>query len=179
MNIYRTTSNKSLCQKNRVIFGRLKKQKLDKGFTLFELLAVLAVMAILGALAVPNIISWQKKARLRGAVNNLRGDLLMAKSQAIKEHTTVTIQFMTNGYTATTAGGQTFLDRDFPAGVSLNLAAAGTFLDDDGDGNPDTTFNSRGIPTPGVAGNLGSVQVQGETGSRVVSINMTGRVDAS
>ena len=150
--------------------------KATAGFTLFELLAVLGIIAVLTAIAVPNLIAWQTNAKLRGAVNNLTGDLQMAKSRAIKQHTTVTVQFTANGYTITTAGGQVFRNREMPAGVTFG---ANTFLDSDGDGNPDTSFNSRGIPSPGVAGDLGSVVIQGADNNRLVRVNMTGRIEVT
>ena len=151
-----------------------KQAKATAGFTLFELLTVLGIIAVLAIIAVPNMIAWQTNAKLRGAVNNLVGDFQMAKSRAIKQHTTVTVQFTTNAYTITTADGQVFRDREMPAGVTFG---ANTFLDSDADGNRDTSFNSRGIPSPGVPGDLGSVVIQGSNNSRQVSINMTGRIE--
>jgi type IV fimbrial biogenesis protein FimT len=146
------------------------------GFTLFELLTVLGIIAILGAIAVPNLISWQTKAKLRGAVNNLTGDLQMAKSRAIKQHTTVTVQFTVNGYTITTTDGQVFRNREMPAGITI-VPGPNPFLDNDADGNPDTSFNPRGIPRPGIAGDLGSVIVQGAIENREICINMTGCIE--
>ena len=67
-----------------------------------------------------------------------------------------------------------FRNREMPAGVTFG---ANTFLDSDADGNRDTSFNSRGIPRPGVPGDLGSVVIQGANDSRQVSINMTGRIE--
>ena len=72
--------------------------KKNGGFSLFELLIVLAVVAVVSAIVTPNIISWRSGAKFRGAVDNLKGDLQMAKVKAVKENNVVTIFFHPTGY---------------------------------------------------------------------------------
>ena len=139
------------------------KTKASAGFTLYELLVVIAIIAVLTAIVLPNLISWRESAKLRGAVNNLTGDLQMAKSQAIKQHMTVTVQFTANGYTITDADGRVFRDREMPAGITMDSSAL-----------PVTSFNSRGAPSA-----TGSVVIEGASDNRQISINMTGRIEVT
>ncbi|WP_415337503.1 prepilin-type N-terminal cleavage/methylation domain-containing protein, partial [Clostridium perfringens] len=41
-----------------------KQNKKKKGFTLIELIIVIAIIAILAAIAIPNFLSIQRKARV-------------------------------------------------------------------------------------------------------------------
>lgn len=145
------------------------------GFTFLELITVVAILAILAVLGGPNFMAWRDAARLRGAINTLRGDLQMAKSLAIKQNVVVRVQFSSPGYTIATAGGTVLKTRQMPAGVEIDLMET-TFLDNDGDGSPDTSFNGRGIPLPGIAGDLGKVVVNGPSGNKTISINTVGRI---
>ena len=64
-----------------------------RGLTLFEMLVVICLLAILAAFVAPNIINWRRGVQLRGAANNLKGDLEMAKINAIRENNYVAIMF--------------------------------------------------------------------------------------
>jgi len=108
--------------------GTMKK---TGGFSLFELLIVLAVVAVVSAIVTPNIISWRSNAKLTGAAGNLKGDLEMAKVNAIKENNFVAIKFEGNAYEVFVdksddgtrdADEQILRTRTLPAGVVFNFS---------------------------------------------------------
>jgi prepilin-type N-terminal cleavage/methylation domain-containing protein len=110
----------------------------SRGLTIFEVLVVMAILAIVSTFVVPGILNWRSAARFRGAVDNLRGDLEMAKARAVRENNIVTILFLTDKryeiFVDNGAGGAIaddgsrdgeellLLDRKLPVGVNLDLA---------------------------------------------------------
>ena len=145
------------------------------GFTIMELLMVLAVIAVVSAIAVPSIISWRNAAKLRGAAGNLKGDLEMAKVNAIKHNNFVAVKFNANAYEvfvdtsgngARDAGEALLKNRLLPAGVVFDFAhPEWTFP-----GNV-TKFNGRGTADNGTA-ILTNVQGQ----ERHITISTLGRI---
>jgi prepilin-type N-terminal cleavage/methylation domain-containing protein len=63
------------------------------GLTIFEVLVVLGILGIVSAFVVPNVMNWRRGVQLRGAANNLKGDLEMAKINAIRENNYVAVMF--------------------------------------------------------------------------------------
>ena len=49
-----------------------KQSKKKKGFTLIELIAVIAILAILGAVIVPNIISYMDKSKRTNVISSCK-----------------------------------------------------------------------------------------------------------
>ena len=163
----------------------MKKQN---GFTLYELLAVISIIAILAVIVIPNMISWRSEAKLRGASNNLRADLQMAKLRALREKAIVAVVFTVNGYNIfidNGAGGNSgnwnldadealIRNRQLPAGVRIALPT--TF------GSPDnrTRFNGKGFPDPATltgGGLSGTVALRNSRGSqKQITINRLGRI---
>ena len=161
----------------------MKKQN---GFTIYELLTVIAIIAVLAAIATPNIISWRTEAKLRGASNNLRADLQMAKLRALREKAIVALVFTANGYRIFLDNGANAGDwnldadesllrnRQLPAGVTIALP---TTFDDP---NNRTRFNGRGFPDPATldgGGLTGTVTLQNSGGNQMqLTINRLGRI---
>ena len=148
----------------------------SRGFSIIELLVALAVIAVAAAIVTPNLLSWRSNAKLRGAVDNLMGDLEMAKIRAIKENNDVAILFNPTGY-------RVFVDKDsswvrdvdeqllrvrkLPAGVKFDLGHPNW-----GFTNNRTRFNSRGR-----AASAGTAVIVNQKGQqRDVVVSTLGRI---
>ena len=140
------------------------------GFTIFELLVVIAVIAVVSAILTPQVIGWRNSAKLRGAVGNLKGDLEMAKTNAIKENNYVAVSFADNGYAVFVDvinnrqlddGEPVLRNRALPSGVAFDRDhISWTF------GSDVTGFNSRGTADNGT---VVLVNTKGEQKNVVIS----------
>jgi prepilin-type N-terminal cleavage/methylation domain-containing protein len=150
------------------------------GFTVIELLIVVAILAILASIALPNILAPSNRAKLRGTISNLRGDLQTAKMMAIRENAFVVVNMQATGYEVFVdngAGGNAgnwvrdaderlLASRLMEPGVTIDLAA--TNLSDDR-----TRFNDRGLPE-----NFGKIVLTSPAGQRQLNVNRLGRIIA-
>ena len=69
----------------------------QRGFTLTELMVVVSIVAILLGIGVPSYRYITNSYRVSSEVNGLLGDLMYARSEAIKEGQFVTVCVTTNG----------------------------------------------------------------------------------
>ncbi len=150
-----------------------------KGFTLIEALVVISLMACISALAVPDMINWLNKAKLNGAVNNLKGSLELAKLKAIQENGPVAVNFTGKSYaifrdTGATigmhdAGEEIFRKRSLPGGVRIDLSA--TTFANTGNGSKKIRFKGRGTSTSGTVYLVNSIGMV-----KKIIVSSTGRI---
>jgi prepilin-type N-terminal cleavage/methylation domain-containing protein len=132
----------------------------DSGFTLIEMITVIAVTAVISSIAIPNMISWQSNYRLSASAREIMSTLQLGRLKAIRENADVVIAFnpVSDSYTAT-VGGQTFRDREMPAGVDLDNTTFGGTIQFDGRGLPDVS---------------GDVVLTNSIGSRTITVSLAG-----
>ena len=158
-----------------------------RGFTLIEMMITIAISAILLSLAVPGLQSLIIKNRFRTQASDLVVDLGLARSEALKRGTKVSVCTSTNGTSCTasswTAGRLVFTDTGTAGALdgTDSVLRVGAAL---GEGmslasSPAAIANYiQYLPTGEVASN-GSLTLckTGYTG-RVISIGKTGRVSS-
>lgn len=69
------------------------------GFTLIEFMVVIAIAGVLVAIAVPSLTDVLERRKLSGAGDKLFADLMFAKTEAIKQSSTMRVSFTGNGAT--------------------------------------------------------------------------------
>ena len=119
------------------------------GYSLIELLVTIGVMAIAAAIAVPNLMGYLPKYRLRTAVDDLYTEMQAAKMAAIDQNGESTIEYQRNPdqYVVTYPNGtnRTIRLDNYGSGVTFRGPTNETVPDDP------TLFTARGTSRPGYA----------------------------
>ena len=66
----------------------------DRGFSIVEMVIVVAIVGVLAAVAFPNIAQYTKNYRIRGAAQEVAGELQSARSKAIMTNTNSGVSFV-------------------------------------------------------------------------------------
>lgn len=109
----------------------------EAGFSLIEVLAVVAIIAIMAAVALPNIGQYIRNYRIRGAAQQVAGEIQSARTKAIMTNTNTGVSFVvidqdTYRFIREDATNVTDPDRfgplrDLPMGVQFVPGALGYF----------------------------------------------------
>jgi type IV fimbrial biogenesis protein FimT len=155
---------------------KTQRNRPARGFTLIEMLVAIAIMAMLMMMAVPSLRDAGLPSQLRSVANSLVAATQLARSEAIKRNTTVTLCVSANGSSCGTGGwqqgwivltGTTVLQRELPAPVGYHVTATG--------GSTSLTFQASGVGSTAetftVCRSIPKVGAQ----ERVVTISAIGR----
>lgn len=101
----------------------------ESGFTITELMIVVVVLGILAAIAVPSFQSLTQSQQVKNASFELFSSLSLARSEAIKRNGNVTVTPVSTadwgqGWTITSAGGESIKSQGTLKGVSIAAAGA-------------------------------------------------------
>jgi len=104
------------------------KKRHQNGFTLYELLVTMLIVGVVLSLGVPNLAEFTANSRLSSSANDLHASFQLARSEAARSKTNITICASANALTAAANCGGTwdqgyivFVDED----GDLNRAGAG------------------------------------------------------
>jgi type IV fimbrial biogenesis protein FimT len=136
----------------------------ERGFTLVELLIGAMILAILGSVAAPQFTGLLRSFRLNGAAKVAWGDLHRARLTAIKEGTTIRVDFTSSAYDIVRVNTAEVIFRrnlstDYP-GITVSIT------------NNTVSFGSTGTAGSGSK----TVQVQSAAGMKSFTILTTGRI---
>jgi type IV fimbrial biogenesis protein FimT len=135
-----------------------------EGFTLIELLIGIAIIAVLASISVPNFRPLMTKYRLDGAARQLMGDLMTARMRAVSQNRNVEIFFSNNH--------QYKICNDAICDGNAQLKDIQTNYSD-----VTLASNNNPIFSPkGTATNLPTITLTNSSGSKTISIAITGRV---
>ncbi len=99
------------------------KKRHQNGFTLYELLITMLIVGVVLGLGVPNLAAFTANSRLSSTANDLHASFQLARSEAARSKTNITICASANSFSAGANCGGTW-DQGYIV-----------FVDDDGDLN--------------------------------------------
>lgn len=139
-----------------------------EGFTLVELMVVVALVAIIAAIGYPSFTEFSATQRVRAGASALYDSLLLARSEAVKRNTLVsmTVTNLANGWTIRDPSVAPPLDilrtQEPFAGVQFTPV------------NPSIAYNRFGRPPPGSSPAI-LIASPPSSKSRCVTIDTVGR----
>jgi type IV fimbrial biogenesis protein FimT len=151
------------------------------GFTLLELLTTIAVAAVLAALSIPMYTSFVRNQRVKTAAFDLSYALTLARGEALKRNSPVTVSASTNGWkfgwSVSTTGGTpiTVYSHETPTYLNSSNTAVSYLTVTPASGNV-VTYNGSGR----LAGAVSSFKIASAAGSatqilpRCVTIDLSG-----
>lgn len=142
------------------------------GFTIIEMMITIAILAVVAGIGVPNFMSYLPKSRLNGATATLMADLMGARMKAGKLNKRVKVFFIDDHQY------KICNDTD-DADTTVSEDEGDVVLKDIQSEYSDVTFSSTNNPIfypRGTATNLATVTLTNSSGSKSLTISITGNV---
>lgn len=145
-----------------------------RGFTLAELMVVIVIITLMAAMAGPRMVRFIQTVSQRGAFNQLVADLSLARMQAVRQGTTVSLRIddaTTYRITVDDAVGNPVRTLK-----QVNVAAnqRGTQLSPEGGR---IAFDSRGVSRPAPVSTINEVTLKRGPARKRVRVSGVGRIE--
>lgn len=174
----------------------------QQGFTIYELMMTVLIVGIVLSIGIPNLSAFRQNSRMTTTANDLHSSFHLARSEAPRAKTNMTICSSTNSMAALpTCGGEfengwvVFEDRDgdividaaepilrrFPptaAGVTINTAASPDYFSfgSNGQGRGDVLAGVTAVSTAVLCDDRGNIPAGGgHSAARVLVVTPLGR----
>jgi type IV fimbrial biogenesis protein FimT len=144
------------------------------GVTLHELMITIGTVGVLATIAVPNVLGEMPKYRLNGASQQILGDLMAARMQAVRYNRKVKIFF--------TGDQQYKICEDANNDGSVDDCEGDAKIINIQDNYKGITIDSNNNPIfhpRGNASNLATISLTNSSGIKTIKIAIMGRVQAS
>jgi type II secretory pathway pseudopilin PulG len=79
--------------------SKVKTAPSASGFSLIEIIVVVGIIMVLGAVMAPAIANWARNYQIRGAVQNLAGDIQTARNRAISKNANLGVSIVVEDVT--------------------------------------------------------------------------------
>lgn len=135
-----------------------------RGYSLAEILVVVGIIGIMSLVTIPQFVSYQHSAKLRGALRGFTSDLRNCRQLAIARYIQVRVEFPTTKtyrfyYRSGQSGAWSQMPQEYLMAMRISgvygntktiadpmvfLTGSTTFTDMDGNSTPDIVFNLDG-----------------------------------
>jgi type II secretion system protein H len=95
----------------------------ERGFSLIEMMVVVAIIAIMAVISIPSIGQYIRNYKIRGAAQQVAGEIQAARSKAIMTNTNAGVSFV-----VVDADSYRFVQEDLLADVAAGTIPAGSEL---------------------------------------------------